>query len=66
MLGNFGISFFGPLGAINIGRDLFETAGGLDFYQTVIVAFISAMFVTGLSISREFADWGSEKNAKRK
>ena len=64
VLGNFGVSFFTPLAAINIGRAMFEVNDGLSFYQIIIVALISALFVTGLSISREAVDYGSE-NARR-
>ena len=62
ILGNFGISFFGPLISTNIASSFFKH--NMTFDETLIISLISALFVTGLSISREAVDWGSE-NAKK-
>lgn len=55
IIGNFGIAFFSPLVGGNVAETLFELS--LTFQQTVIIAFFSAIFVSGLSISKEAVEW---------
>jgi len=55
LLGNFGIAFFSPLVGGNVAETLFELS--LTFNQTLIIAFFSAIFVTGLAISKEAVEW---------
>lgn len=62
ILGNFGVSFLSPLASINIGVSLFSPITGINFLQTVLISLISALIITGLSISREAIDYGSNKN----
>ena len=51
VLGNWGVSFFGPLVSGNVAETLYDI--GLTFEQTVIIAGISSIFVTGLVLARE-------------
>ena len=60
--GNFGISFFSPLVGGNVAESIYDI--GLTFEMSLMIAFVSAIFVTGLSISKEAAEWG--KNGKNK
>jgi len=60
--GNFGISFFSPLVGGNVAESIYDI--GLTFDMSIVIAFISAIFVTGLSISKEVSEWG--KNGKSK
>jgi hypothetical protein len=60
--GNFGISFFSPLVGSNVAESIYDI--GLTFEMSIVIAFISALFVTGLSISKEAAEWG--RNGKKK
>ena len=60
--GNFGISFFSPLVGGNVAESIYDI--GLTFEMSIVIAFISALFVTGLSISKEAAEWG--RNGKKK
>jgi len=55
IIGNFGIAFFSPLVGGNVAETLFELS--LTFQQTLIIAFFSAIFVSGLSISKEAVEW---------
>jgi hypothetical protein len=55
IIGNFGIAFFSPLVGGNVAETLFDLS--LTFQQTVIIAFFSAIFVSGLSISKEAVEW---------
>jgi len=55
LLGNFGIAFFSPLVGGNVAETLFDLS--LTFNQTLIIAFFSAIFVTGLAISKEAVEW---------
>jgi len=61
ILGNFGVSFLSPLASINIGTALLHNTTGIPFSETVLISLISAMIITGLSISREAIDYGSNK-----
>ena len=61
--GNFGISFFSPLVGGNVAESIYNI--GLPFEMAVAIAFISAVFVTGLSISKEASEWG-KRNGKSK
>lgn len=55
IFGNFGIAFFSPLVGGNVAETLFDLS--LTFNQTLIIAFFSAIFVTGLAISKEAVEW---------
>ena len=59
ILGNFGVSFFGPLVAGNVANSLFDS--GLTFDQTVIIAALASLFQTGLAISKEAQAYGERK-----
>jgi len=59
LLGNFGISFFSPLVSGNIAVTMFDIA--ISFNDTLIIAGLSAIFVTGLAMSKELRDWGRSK-----
>lgn len=59
LLGNFGISFFSPLVSGNIAVTMFDI--GISFNDTLIIAGLSAIFVTGLAMSKELRDWGRSK-----
>lgn len=56
VIGNFGISYFSPLVGGNIAESIYDM--GLTLEMSMTIAAISALFVTGLSISKEVADWG--------
>jgi hypothetical protein len=64
ILGNFGISFFSPLVGGNIAESIYNV--GLTFEMSLTIAAISALFVTGLSISKEAAEWGKQTNGKKR
>jgi len=51
LIGNSGTAFFGPLVSGNVAETLYDI--GLSFEETVIIAGISSVFVTGLVLSRE-------------
>jgi len=57
--GNFGVSFFSPLVSGNVADTLFDI--GMTFEQTLIIALISSLFVTGLTISRELEKFGKKE-----
>ena len=59
ILGNFGVSFFSPLVSGNIAETIFDM--GLTLEQTIIIALISSVFVTGLTISREMEKYGKSR-----
>ena len=59
ILGNFGVSFFSPLVSGNIAETVFDM--GLTFEQTLIIALISSIFITGLTISRELEKFGKSR-----
>lgn len=58
ILGNFGISFFSPLVGSNIADNILNV--DMTFKQMIAVAFISALFITGLSISKEAVEYGKK------
>ena len=62
--GNFGISFFSPLVGGNVAESIYNV--GLTFEMSLTISAISALFVTGLSISKEAAEWGKETNGKKR
>ena len=67
IFGNFGVSFFSPLVGGNIAETMFDI--GFTFEQIIIIALFSAIFVTGLSISKEAVEWsqnGKKWQEKRK
>lgn len=59
IFGNFGVSFFSPLVSGNIAETIFDI--GLTLEQTIIIALISSVFVTGLTLSREMEKYGKSK-----
>ena len=59
VVGNFGISFFSPLISGNLAEQIFEM--GISFEDTLIIAGLSSIFVTGYTMSKELRDWGREK-----
>jgi len=59
IFGNFGVSFFSPLVSGNIAETIFDI--GLTLEQTIIIALISSVFVTGLTISREMEKYGKSR-----
>jgi len=61
--GNFGISFFSPLVGSNVAESIYDI--GLTFEMYLVIAMFSALFITGLSISKEAAEWG-RRNGKSK
>ncbi len=59
LLGNWGVSFFGPLVSTNISETIYNI--GLTFEQTLVIAGVSSIFVTGLVLSREAERYGKGK-----
>ena len=59
VIGNFGISFFSPLISGNLAEQIFEM--GISFEDTLIIAGLSSIFVTGYTMSKELRDWGRER-----
>ncbi len=59
MIGNWGLSFFGPLASTNVAETYFDL--GLTFDQTVIIAFISSLISTGYVISGEAKRYGEKR-----
>ena len=59
IFGNFGVSFFSPLVSGNIAETVFDM--GLTFEQMLVIALISSVFVTGLTISRELEKYGKSR-----
>jgi apolipoprotein N-acyltransferase len=62
--GNFGVSFFSPLVGGNVAESIYDV--GLTFEMSIMIAAISALFVTGLSISKEASEWGKNNGKKRR
>lgn len=56
ILGNFMVSFFAPLTGGNVANTLFNI--DLEFWQTVLIALISSIFVTGLVLGKEITAYG--------
>ena len=44
LLGNWGVSFFGPLVSTNIAETIYNI--GLTFEQTIVIAGVSSIFVS--------------------
>ena len=61
--GNFGVSFFSPLVGGNVAESIYDV--GVSFEMSIVIALISAAFVTGLSISKEASEWGKQNGKKR-
>jgi len=59
MIGNWGISFFGPLGSANVAETYFHI--GLTFDQTVFIAFLASIIQTGYVISIEAKRYGEKR-----
>lgn len=59
LLGNFGVSFFSPLVSGNIAESAFDV--GITFEQTILIALLSSIFVTGLTVSRELEKIGRKR-----
>lgn len=60
VLGNFGVSFFGPLVSGNVAESIYDV--GLNFEQTFIIALLSATFQTGFVIMQEVKEFGYSEN----
>lgn len=58
-VGNFGVAFFSPLVGGNLAETMFNLNMTLD--QLVYISFFSALFVTGLSVSKQAVEWSNEK-----
>lgn len=58
IFGNFGVSFFTPLVSANVAESIFDV--GLNFQESILVAFISAVFTVGLMLSREVKEFGEK------
>jgi hypothetical protein len=59
ILGNFGVSFFGPLVGGGVAESIFDV--GLTFEQTLVIALVASTFQTGLTISKEAQHYGYKK-----
>ena len=59
VIGNWGVSFFGPLVSTNVAETLYDI--GLTFENTLVIAGISSIFVTGLVLSREAERYGRSR-----
>lgn len=62
--GNFGIAFFSPLVGGNLAETMFNL--NMTIEQLVVISFFSAIFVTGLSVSRQAVEWSKEKEIDKK
>ena len=60
VLGNLGVSFFGPLVSGNIAETVYDI--GLQFHEILIIAAIAAFFQTGYTISLEVRANGERKS----
>ncbi len=61
MIGNWGVSFFGPLGSTNVAETYYDI--GLSFEQTVFIAFLSSLIQTGYVISVEVRNLGEKRKS---
>lgn len=59
VLGNFGVSFFGPLVGGGVAESIYDV--GLSFEQTIIIALVASVFTTSLAISKEIQHYGYKK-----
>jgi len=59
VIGNWGVSFFGPLVSGNVAETIYDI--GLTFENTLVIAGISSVFVTGLVLSREAEKYGRKR-----
>lgn len=59
ILGNFGVSFFGPLVAGGVAESILHV--GLTFNETLFIAAIASLFQTGLAVSKEVQHYGYHK-----
>jgi hypothetical protein len=64
IIGNFGISFFSPLAGGNLAETMFNYNMTLE--QIVVLSLFSAIFVTGLSISKEAVEWSRDDDDEEK
>ena len=46
LIGNWGASFFGPLASSSVANSIYDL--GLTFDNTLVIAGVSSIFVTGL------------------
>lgn len=58
IFGNFGIAFFSPLVGGNVADTIFNV--DMTFTQMLVIAVISAIFTTGLAVSKEVAEYGKK------
>lgn len=63
IIGNFGISFFSPLAGGNLAETMFNYNMTLE--QIVVLSLFSAVFVTGLSISKEAVEWSRDDDDEK-
>jgi len=59
LIGNWGASFFGPLVSANVAETIYNI--GLTFENTLVIAGVSSVFVTGLVLSREAERYGRSR-----
>ncbi len=59
LIGNWGASFFGPLVSSNVAETIYDI--GLTFENTLVIAGVSSIFVTGLVLSREAERYGRSR-----
>ncbi len=59
LIGNWGASFFGPLVSSSVANSIYDM--GLTFENTLVIAGVSSIFVTGLVLSREAERYGRSR-----
>ena len=59
VLGNLGISFFGPLTGATVANSIYNI--NITFEQQLSIAAVSSIFVTGLVLAREAERYGRRK-----
>ena len=59
LIGNWGVSFFGPLVSSSVANSIYDM--GLTFENTLVIAGVSSIFVTGLVLSREAERYGRSR-----
>ena len=59
LIGNWGVSFFGPLGSANIADTFYDI--GLSFEQIVFIAFLASIIQTGYVVSIEARRIGEKR-----
>jgi len=59
IIGNWGMSFFGPLVSGNVAETIFNI-NGLTFEITIFIALLGSLFQTGFAISQEVQAYGTK------